>query len=205
MEQRTCNVIMCCKGHCVPAGSDVPLPPEEAVAAYMSVECACPVEIYTEGVLLSILKEALFDYLDGADKPSADLREFFRELLVRKPSLSQRIISTFALVRVRDPETGKLCNGFTHGLLDESERTLGGIAVRQKPAPVIRAVDITWDVDGGDPDLPAEVEIPAELTDRFPGGLSEELSDAVGDWLSDKYGWCHDGFRLVEAAGKPEN
>ena len=35
MEQRTCNIIMCCKGHCKLAGENAP--PLEAIAAYMSV------------------------------------------------------------------------------------------------------------------------------------------------------------------------
>ena len=37
MEQRTCNIIMCCKGHCKLAGENAP--PLEAIAAYMSAEC----------------------------------------------------------------------------------------------------------------------------------------------------------------------
>lgn len=49
MEQRTCNIIMCCKGHCKLAGENAP--PLEAIAAYMSAECACPKEDYT-GILV---------------------------------------------------------------------------------------------------------------------------------------------------------
>lgn len=44
MKQRTCNIIMCCKGHCKLAGENAP--PLEAIAAYMSAECACPKEDY---------------------------------------------------------------------------------------------------------------------------------------------------------------
>ena len=52
MEQRTCNIIMCCKGHCKLAGENAP--PLEAIAAYMSAECACPKEDYT-GKLMDMI------------------------------------------------------------------------------------------------------------------------------------------------------
>ena len=35
-------------------------------------------------------------------------------------------------------------------------------------------------------DLPSEVELPKNLTDE----------DDISDWLSDEYGFCHDGFEL---------
>ena len=63
MEQRTCNIIMCCKGHCKLAGENAP--PLEAIAAYMSAECACPKEDYTGKLMEMILREALFDYMAG--------------------------------------------------------------------------------------------------------------------------------------------
>ncbi len=44
MEQRTCNIIMCCKGHCELEGAGKTS--MEAIAAYMSKECACPREDY---------------------------------------------------------------------------------------------------------------------------------------------------------------
>ena len=44
MEQRTCNIIMCCKGHCkLPDAGEASM---EAIAAYMSKECLCPKEDY---------------------------------------------------------------------------------------------------------------------------------------------------------------
>ena len=58
----------------------------------------------------------------------------------------------------------------------------------------MRAVNIKWDVDElGDLEyLPTEVEIPSYLiTDE-----SDSLED-ISDWLSDEYGFCHDGFELV--------
>ena len=73
----------------------------------------------------------------------------------------------------------------------------------------MRAVNIKWDVTDGAEDmtkdmtkedmdeilltLPTEVEIPNYLiTDD-----EDDLLDEVSDWLSDEYGFCHDGFELV--------
>ena len=69
----------------------------------------------------------------------------------------------------------------------------------------MRAVRIKWDVTDGAEDmtkedmdeilltLPTEVEIPNYLiTDD-----EDDLLDEVSDWLSDEYGFCHDGFELV--------
>lgn len=58
----------------------------------------------------------------------------------------------------------------------------------------MKAINIKWDVDElEDLDyLPTEVEIPSYLiTDE------DDLLDDISDWLSDEYGFCHDGFELV--------
>ena len=59
----------------------------------------------------------------------------------------------------------------------------------------MKAVNIKWDVDElEDLDyLPTEVEIPDYLTTDD----EDDLLDDVSDWLSDEYGFCHDGFELV--------
>ena len=69
----------------------------------------------------------------------------------------------------------------------------------------MKAINIKWDVIDGAEDmtkedmdeilstLPTEVEIPDYLiTDD-----EDDLLDEVSDWLSDEYGFCHDGFELV--------
>ena len=69
----------------------------------------------------------------------------------------------------------------------------------------MKAINIKWDVTDGAEDmtkedmdeilltLPTEVEIPNYLiTDD-----EDDLLDEVSDWLSDEYGFCHDGFELV--------
>ena len=58
----------------------------------------------------------------------------------------------------------------------------------------MRAANIKWDVDELEDleYLPTEVEITSYLiTDE------DDLLDDISDWLSDEYGFCHDGFELV--------
>ena len=56
----------------------------------------------------------------------------------------------------------------------------------------MKAVNITWDVDGEDnpeeilENLPTEMEIPKNITNE----------DEISDWLSDETGFCHKGFEL---------
>lgn len=98
MEQRTCNIIMCCKGHCKLAGENAP--PLEAIAAYMSAECACPKEDYTGKLMETILREALFDYMAGADKPGYELRQLLQQYATHDPDLSERIYTLFQLANM---------------------------------------------------------------------------------------------------------
>ena len=60
----------------------------------------------------------------------------------------------------------------------------------------MKAVNIKWDTDGDVKlleELPTEVEIPDYLiTDD-----EDDLLDEISDWLSDEYGFCHDGFEIV--------
>ena len=70
------------------------------------------------------------------------------------------------------------------------------ILFREMEETKMKAVNIKWDTDGDIEvfeNLPTEVEIPDYLiTDD-----EDDLLDEVSDWLSDEYGFCHDGFELV--------
>lgn len=74
-------------------------------------------------------------------------------------------------------------------LLDELERR--GVYLKNETStkPALVAYDIMWDTDG-DKDvfdkLPRKIEVPEEMVD------DEEISD----YVSDKNGFCHSGFRL---------
>lgn len=56
-----------------------------------------------------------------------------------------------------------------------------------------KAVDIKWETDGYDVDLPTEMKIPECFI--YEDEIDEE---AVSDWISDETGWLHDGFRIEE-------
>ena len=92
------------------------------IAAYLSRECACPMEDYNGFLLEEVLKEALFDYIATADKPGAELRNLFARGHMEEPTMSERIMTLFQLAQVR--RDGKLINGFTEQLLRQSKKDL---------------------------------------------------------------------------------
>lgn len=54
----------------------------------------------------------------------------------------------------------------------------------------MKAVNIKWDTDGDEEalaSLPTEVEISETIA---------EDDDAISDWLSDQFGFCHFGFAI---------
>lgn len=129
MEQRTCNIISCCKDpRKAPAQrQDEGDPRLAAVAAYMSDECACPAETYRGATMDGVMLDALYDYLDTADHPGQELRRLFSRLPTgRIPALSACIASFFDLVQVqRHAPGGMECvNGFTRERLDKSKQDL---------------------------------------------------------------------------------
>ena len=60
-----------------------------------------------------------------------------------------------------------------------------------------RVYDIDWDTDGEDVDLPDEVVV--DVPDEIVGyGDDGDVNDYISDWLSDEYGFCHNGFLFEE-------
>jgi|TARA_B100001971_G_C18001444_1_gene437547 hypothetical protein len=55
----------------------------------------------------------------------------------------------------------------------------------------LRIYDIDWDTDGVEIGLPTELEVEwvDDWTENFPPSVDE-----IGDWLSDEFGWCVNGF-----------
>lgn len=63
-----------------------------------------------------------------------------------------------------------------------------------------KVINIKWETDGYEIDLPNEVTIP----DCFMDSDAGPDVDAISDWLSDMSGWLHDGFedcRIMENGG----
>lgn len=56
--------------------------------------------------------------------------------------------------------------------------------------------DIQWDVDTDDTDTP----LPSNCIVHFKnnGQTDEMIEDAISDYLSDEYGFCHQGFEYEE-------
>lgn len=54
----------------------------------------------------------------------------------------------------------------------------------------MKAINIKWDTDGEEVNLPNEIEI--------PDWVDKEDDDEISDYLSDVTGFCHFGFELVD-------
>lgn len=54
----------------------------------------------------------------------------------------------------------------------------------------MKAINIKWDTDGEEVNLPNEIEI--------PDWVDKEDDDEISDYLSDITGFCHFGFELVD-------
>lgn len=53
----------------------------------------------------------------------------------------------------------------------------------------MKAINILWDTDGEEVNLPNEIEIPDWV---------DKENDEISDYLSDETGFCHFGFELVD-------
>ncbi len=67
--------------------------------------------------------------------------------------------------------------------------------------PFMKATNIKWHIDEEDDViLPVTVTIPEEIADdpEYQDSDNEEaLAEHISDWLSDTYGYCHEGFKIV--------
>lgn len=60
----------------------------------------------------------------------------------------------------------------------------------------IKFSNVQWDVDEEDFFSTEELILPKNFTAVVPAPEDDdtELSDYLSDWLSDEYGFCHNGF-----------
>lgn len=52
----------------------------------------------------------------------------------------------------------------------------------------MKAINIIWDTDGENIELPNEIELPFGMVDE----------DEISDYISDETGFCHKCFELVD-------
>lgn len=72
-----------------------------------------------------------------------------------------------------------------------------------------KVTNIKWDTDGDQSVfdyLPQEIMLPEQFSkenyvdedSRFGEAERNAMLDDISDWLSDQYGFCHDGFEIKE-------
>lgn len=119
MNQRTCDIIMICK-------SDIENEPNiqlDKIKQYMSRECHCPIEYYSQGMTEGIMFYAVCNYIDTCDKPSSFLKELRNAKRWINKSIAEIIVVAFSFVQVKevDEDVGEIryINGFTKELLNK--------------------------------------------------------------------------------------
>ena len=73
----------------------------------------------------------------------------------------------------------------------------------------VRIYNIKWDIDEEDysNEENEKLNLPNEVIHTFyeyNDINDEDLLDEIADWLSDEYGFCHDGFEVEEVEGGGE-
>ena len=117
MNERTANIIWVCKGHHNYDCKTL----KGAVAHYMSEECGCPIEIYTDRVLLSVVWEAFMDFMSVCTNPRSFLyslkeAKYWCDFSPREDVDDvQAILIAFRLCHVW--ENGEYANGFSRELI----------------------------------------------------------------------------------------
>lgn len=81
--------------------------------------------------------------------------------------------------------------------------------LERKPVVRYAAKNIRWDTDGDREafdSLPQKVILPGKFSKEnyedengfFGEAEKIEMQDDISDWLSNEYGFCHDGFELTQ-------
>ena len=123
MTQRTCNIIMCCKGNDKFGHLANPV---NSIKKYMAHECCCNEKIYTGQALNNILFEVLCDYINGVKNPGHVLWSI-REDGKWYNYLYEKIIAMFSIVQVREGSDYHCINGFTEELINQSKKDLNWV------------------------------------------------------------------------------
>ena len=64
----------------------------------------------------------------------------------------------------------------------------------------MKAINIKWDVDDGEMSKKEIAEILAALPTEveIPHWIDYDDHEDISDWLTEEYGYCHCGFKIVE-------
>lgn len=94
LQDRSANIILITKRFGKPDNV------KKAIAKYMSEECRCPVELYTDDVLYRIVKETVYDFIHHATRRS-DVSSFFTYFLDSMyDKILDRMIIGLAMIQV---------------------------------------------------------------------------------------------------------
>jgi len=64
---------------------------------------------------------------------------------------------------------------------------------------MIKAINIEWETDNEEIDLPKEVELPFGVANCECGELNcESNCESVNNFLSDKYGWLVKNYTIIK-------
>ena len=123
MTKETCNIIRACKGSLNEdftkmIGKNTCL---DRVKIYLSQEYENDIELYTDEQMEKIMYQAMGDYLDTCDKPSAFiyLMANLSDLDNHRISIAEQIALAFMWVQVRSKHT--YINGFKQEFFDNSK------------------------------------------------------------------------------------
>lgn len=111
MELRTSNIIMLCKGRHTYGDVDS----KTAIKKYMAEMCAYKEEWYDDDSLLDIIKTAVLDYINSAERPSSFLFDYFEAQKWHIDPI-KAWCSAFRMIKIRncfEDGTSVCVNGFT--------------------------------------------------------------------------------------------
>lgn len=118
MDQRTCNIIMCCKGFGKGQGA------KEKIINYIAKECALPEAKLDDERLIYILYAACVDFMNNCSKSGS--QEFFQALYLSKGNgFIDHAIAAFCQIDVKD--ANGYINGFSEELITNSKIILSGL------------------------------------------------------------------------------
>lgn len=93
LEDRTVNIVLLTKRFGM---NDV----KKAIAQYMSEECGCPIEVYSDSILYDIVKTAMYDILRCSSNVSYTIA-FIREMIeTRQSTMLDRFLYSMAMMQV---------------------------------------------------------------------------------------------------------